>query len=178
MIFVGRLIESQKRVSYVLKIWKQIEKNPLLDEWVLSVVGYGKDEHFYHWLAKKYKLQRIRFEGQQNPKLYYRRATIMMSTSSYEGWPMVMMEAMPMGCCIMAFDSYDAVNDIISNGYNGFVIPDNNIEQYVKCLTDLMLNSEKHIELGSHAIETCQRFTMEKVASKWQELILKMSDEH
>lgn len=174
VIYVGRLVEAQKKVSYILKIWKQIEKNPLLRDWKLSVVGDGKDELFYRWLTRKYNLQNVSFEGRQDPRPYYKRASIMMSTSSYEGWPMVMMEAMPMGCCVVAFDTYDAIRDIVEDGYNGFVVPDNAIKAYAECLTELMLNAEKRHAVGVHAMETCQRFSMDTIAGKWQSLFLKM----
>lgn len=48
VIFVGRLVEAQKRVSAVLKVWKLIENNPLLTDWKLTIVGEGKDELFFH----------------------------------------------------------------------------------------------------------------------------------
>jgi len=78
------LVEAQKRVSAVLKVWKLIENNPLLTDWKLTIVGEGKDELFFHWLTNKYKLKRVSFEGRQDPKHYYERASIIMVTSACE----------------------------------------------------------------------------------------------
>lgn len=171
VIFVGRFHEPQKKVSSVLKIWKQIEKNTLLDDWTLSIIGSGKDEPFYHWLANRFHLKRVTFHGRQDPKPYYRKASILISTSAYEGWPMVLMEAMPMGCCCLAFDSYDAVHDIIQDGDNGRIIPNNNIRTYYKALAYLMLNEEKRIAMGLSAIESSKRFSMEIIGEKWRKLL-------
>ena len=170
VVFVGRLTEEQKRVSYALKIWQIIEKNPLLQEWKLTIVGDGEDEEFLFWLAKKYHLKRVSFEGRQDPMPYYKRASIMMLTSSYEGWPMVMMEAMPMGCCCISFDSFGAIYDMVDDGYNGRVVPNNNLQNYASCLSELMLDDEKRIMMGINAIESSKRFTIEKIGTRWHNL--------
>lgn len=172
IIMVGRMWESQKKVSIALKIWKMIEQDPKFQEWTFSLIGSGQDEEFYHWLAKRYQLKRVRFEGRQDPKPYYERAAIFISTAGYEGWPMVLMEAMPMGCCCLSFDSYVAIHDIIEDDYNGKIIPDNDIMEYVKCLTELMLDDEKRITIGINAIESSHRFSMEIIGDRWRELFV------
>lgn len=170
VIFVGRLQEPQKRVSAALKIWRLIEKNSMLDEWTFRIVGKGKDEPFLRWLAEKYQLRRVSFEGRHDPKPYYKRASVMISTSAYEGWPMVLMEAMPMGCCCFAFDSYDAVYDIIKNENNGRIIHNGDIKAYYQALAEIMLNDDKRIAMGKSAIESSKRFSMEIVGEKWRRL--------
>lgn len=177
VILVGRLAEDQKRISYALKIWQLIETNPMLVDWKLSVVGNGKDEAFCFWLAKKYNLKRISFEGRQDPKPYYKRASIIMLTSGYEGWPMVLMEAMPMGCCSISFDSFGAIYDIIEDGYNGKIVPNNDIHSYYKVLSEIMLDNSKRTEMSIHAIESSHRFTMEIIGKRWRELYSELSEE-
>ena len=170
VLMVGRMQQSQKRVSIALKIWKKIEKNPLLADWTLTLVGNGPDEEYLHWLAEKYQLKRVRFEGRQDPKPYYERSAIFISTAGYEGWPMVLMEAMPMGCCCLSFDSYDAIHDIIKDGHNGRIIPNNDIKRYTKALMELMLDNEKRSEIGIHAIKSSCQFAMEKIGEQWHRL--------
>lgn len=170
VLMVGRMQESQKRVSLALKIWKKIEQNPLLGDWTLTLVGNGQDEEYLHWQAEKYQLKRVRFEGRQDPKPYYERSAIFISTAGYEGWPMVLMEAMPMGCCCLSFDSYDAIHDIIKDGYNGRIIPNNDIKGYAKRLAELMLDHDKRTEIGIHAIESSHQFAMDKIGTQWHKL--------
>ena len=174
VIFVGRLVEAQKKVSAILKIWQLIEKNPLLTDWTLKIIGEGKDEAFLRWLTKRYQLKRVSFEGKQDPKPYYEKASLMISTSAYEGWPMVLMEAMPMGCCCLAFNSYDAIHDIIKDGENGKIIPNNHIKDYYKTIAELMLDDEKRITMGKSAIESSKKFSMEIVGEKWRSLLSEM----
>ena len=170
VILVGRLDEGQKRISYALKIWRLIEANPLLNDWKLSIVGNGRDEDYCLWLAEKYYLKRVSFVGRQDPKPYYKRASILMLTSGYEGWPMVLMEAMPMGCCCISFDSFSAINDIIKDSYNGLIIPNHDLKTYYERMSTLMLNENKRIEMGKHAIESSHQFSMDKIGAKWKKL--------
>ena len=172
VLYVGRFHEPQKRVSIALEIWKMVENNPALDDWSFRIIGDGEGEGFLRWVAEKNNLRRVCFEGRHDPRLYYKRASVLMSTSSYEGWPMVLMEAMPMGCCCVAFDSYDAIHDFIEDGENGCIVKNNDVKGYYQRLEELMMNEDKRIEMGTNAIESSQRFSMEKVAAKWQRLLL------
>lgn len=177
VIVVGRTREPDKRLSYALKIWKLVESNPQLNDWTLSIIGNGYDENFYHWLAKKYNLSRISFVGHQDPRPYYRRASILMSTSSYEGWPMIFMEAMPMGCCCLAFDSYDSVHDIFRDGHDGCIVAENDFQGYYERMASLMSDEEKRIQMGMNAIDSSARFSMEIIGNRWKELFEKVVQE-
>ena len=177
VLMVGRMQESQKRVSKALKIWKMIEQNPMLEDWSIRFIGDGDEFEFHQWLAKHYKLKRVLFNGQGDPMPYYQQDAILISTSCVEGWPMSLMEAMPMGCCCFSFDSYDAVHDIIEDGYNGKIIPNDDLEAYVNCLTELMLDDSKRVVMGVNAIESSYRFIMDKIGEKWHELFVKMMEE-
>ena len=177
VIIVGRTREPDKRLSYALKVWKLVENNPQLNDWILTIVGGGYDENFYHWLVKKYNLSRISFVGLQDPRPYYKRAAILMSTSTHEGWPMIFMEAMPLGCCCLAFDSYDSVHDIFRDGHDGCIVPENDIQGYYERMASLMSNEEKRIQMGMNAIDSSARFSMEIIGNRWKELFEKMVQE-
>ena len=61
-------------------------------------------------LAKGLRLERIFFEGRQDPRPYYRESSLFMMTSLYEGWPMTINESLQFGCVPFAFD----VNSVIA----------------------------------------------------------------
>jgi len=87
---------------------------------------------------------------------------------------MVLVEAMPIGCCCFDFDSYDAIHNIIKDGENGKIIPDNNIKAYYQALSELMLNDEKRTSIGGMAIESSKKFSMEIIGEKWRSLLSEM----
>ena len=87
---------------------------------------------------------------------------------------MNLVEAMPMACCCLAFDSYEAVPDIITDGEDGRIIPDNNIKAYYHALSELMLNDDKRTSMGGMAIESSKKFSMEIIGEKWRSLLSEM----
>lgn len=170
ILVVQRFDDFSKRVSLVLKIWNLVEKNPSLVDWKLTLVGDGPSMPYYRYLTKKLNLQRVTFTGHQYPVEYYRNASIFLMTSSIEGWPMVLMEALQMGLPLIAFDSFGALHDIIQDGYNGKLIPNNDINSFYQYLSFLMLNDEKRLQMNFNALEASRNFEMDVFINKWVKL--------
>lgn len=61
-------------------------------------------------------MERVVFTGWQDPESFYRDASILCLTSDFEGWGMVLTEAMTFGAVPVAFNSYAAITDIIDDG--------------------------------------------------------------
>lgn len=170
VIVVGRLYEAQKRLTAVLKIWRKVENNPLLQDWNLTLIGEGTSGDYYKWLAAKYNLKNIHFVGRQDPIPYYRRASILLSTSAYEGWPMILMECMPMGVVPCVFNSYGAAKDIISHKQNGMLSPEYDLKAFYQNLILVMQNDEMRHNLAVQAIESSRRFDVSIIGQKWHQL--------
>ena len=129
VLAVSRMQEDQKRIFCMLRIWAKIYK--YYPDWKLVIVGDGPDLTIYKQIASK--LSNITFEGHSsNVQSYYKKSKIFMMTSIWEGLPMTLIEAMHYGCVPIAFDSFAAVYDLIDNGNNGFIIPNNDIDGFVK----------------------------------------------
>jgi glycosyltransferase involved in cell wall biosynthesis len=168
VLIVARMDESAKRISYALKIWRKVEKQHA--HWNLNIVGDGLDKAYYQYLAKKWKLKNVQFLGWQNPINFYKSASIFMMTSVSEGWGLTLVEAQQMGVVPIAFNSFPVIHDIIQDGYNGCIIPNNNINAYAKQLSLLMQDDEKRNYLSKNAMVSCQKFSIEKFIEKWTEL--------
>lgn len=171
VIIVGRLYEPTKRVSYALRVWKMIEKDSNLNDWKLTIVGEGISDGYYKWLAKKYKLKNVQFVGRQDPKPYYRKASILLSISSHESWPMVIMESMPMGVVPCVFNSYSATSEIIDHNVNGMIAPDNDLQAFYTSLKDLMRNDQKRIQMAEAAINKAKSSDMNIIGKQWRTLL-------
>lgn len=167
VLVVASLLESSKRISLVLKIWKKIEVTGMPNNWKLTIVGKGEDEQYYKYLSKKLNLKNISFEGWQNPIEYYKRASIFLMTSLYEGWGLTLTESQQMGVVPVAFDSYEALHDIIKNNYNGLIIPDNDIDQFAERLKWLMLHDEERRQMAINSLKSSLQFSMDNVTNQW-----------
>jgi len=172
ILYVGRINTSQKKVDLLLKIWEEIyKKHP---DWSLSIVGDGEERYDLEKQATKLGLERIKFYGLQNPIPFYSRAKILMMTSAYEGFPLVLAEAQIFGTIPFAFDSFASVRDIITNEENGFLIEPFNVQQYVKCISELMKNEEKMKIMALNCQKTADKFSIEEVGEVWIELFHKL----
>ena len=170
-LVVSRLVETPKRISYAIKAWAEIEKDSELQEWNLKIVGSGPAEDSYKELTLKLGIKRIDFGGRQQPKPYYEESSLLLMTSSYEGWGLTLTEAQQFGCVPIAFDSYSSIHDIITNGENGFLIENNNIQLFTEKLKLLMKDKKMLNNMAKDAISSSHRFELYKIIYHWLKLI-------
>ena len=170
-LVVSRLVETPKRISYAIKAWAEIEKDPELQEWNLNIVGSGPTEDSYKALTQKLGIKRIEFCGRQQPKPYYEESSLFLMTSSYEGWGLTLTEAQQFGCVPIAFDSYSSIHDIITNGENGFLIENNNIQLFTETLKFLMKEDNARNRMAKDAIASSHRFELNNIINNWVKII-------
>jgi glycosyltransferase involved in cell wall biosynthesis len=173
VLIVSRLDEIQKRISLSIQIWAALEKNTELTDWHLKIVGHGEAETDYKKMVKDLGLKRISFEGRQNPLNYYKESSIFMMTSAYEGLGLTLTEAQQMGCIPIAFDSYSSVFDIIENGKNGYIIKNNNLEDYICKMKSLMTNKNLRNNMAHQAILSSKRYELPQIIDNWEHIICK-----
>lgn len=171
VLIVSRLAEYQKRISLALEIWGKIKHYPESVDWVLDIVGHGENADTYKCIVEEQNIPDVVFHGVQQPESYYVNSSIFMMTSRSEGWGLTLTEAMQFGCVPIAFNSYASVNDIISNHKDGFIIEDNNVDDYVDHIIMLMKDSSLREKMALSAISNCKRFSVSKVAEKWNLLL-------
>lgn len=173
ILYVG-LFNAAKGTQRLIKIWNKIyQKFP---DWEMIIVGTGEDLLLQRLKRLGSKLPRLRFEGLQKPEKYYIEASIFCMTSNYEGWGMVLTEAMQFGCVPIAFESYESITDIITNKKDGFLIKPFDIKEYVRKLELLMSDQQLRKKLASNAIESVKRFDIDKVADKWEIVLNKVKN--
>lgn len=174
VLFVGRIYEYHKRISYVLKIWKILESNESLKEWSLKIVGDGPDMLLSQKLCKELNLQRVSFEGFKDPRPYYEQASLFMMTSRFEGFGMTLVEAQQYGVVPVVMDTYLSLHDIITTGENGEIVKDNDFEGYVAVMEELMTNVEERKQLALQGLKSCTKFKVCSIVDKWEELFVEI----
>lgn len=164
--FVGRL-SWQKRPDILLEIWKRVEHK---SEWHLYILGDGNLRPLLEKRIKEEKIKNVTLEGCQDPRPYLRRAKILCLTSAYEGFPLVLFEAMGFGLAPIAFDTFGSARDIIRDGYNGCLVSGMNKDIYADVLLDLMENNEKLKMYQANAIEVAKNNVVDEVGKHWEKL--------
>lgn len=171
VLIVSRLDDAPKKLTIALRIWGNIKHNPIAKDWELKIVGTGPDEEMYHRIVKREHLPDVIFTGRMNPVPYYKEASIFMMTSKSESWGLTLTEAQQMGVVPIAFNTYESLTDIITDGIDGRIISEGDIEGYSNALIQLMGDRKKREVIAEKGLTTCRRFSSEKIAAKWWKLI-------
>jgi len=165
LLSVGLLV-GNKRVDRLIDIWNAIHKR--YPDWNLRILGEGEEGYVKALKLRASKAERVFFEGFQNPKDYYLQSRIFCMTSNYEGWGMVLTEAMQCGSVPIAFNSSGAFSDIIEHDRNGVLAQPFDMKEYERKLCELMDNEELLQTLSENAKEDIQKYSVEKVVDLWE----------
>lgn len=169
IIYLGRIDYNQKRVYRVIDTWARLEKK--FPDWKLTIVGDGVERKNVEKLVADYDLKHVSFEGFQQPKPYYERASILLLTSEYEGFPLVLAECMSFGVIPVVYDSYSAVRDIIDDGKDGIVIPYEkngyDADKAAGMLAQVMQNDSLRDMMAHAAIEKSKAYSVERIYQEW-----------
>ena len=172
LLYVGRLVWNQKRVDRLVGIWKRLYK--YFPDWEMVIVGGGPMEQ--ELKRRCSRLERVIFTGYQDPEPYYKEGSILCLTSDFEGWGMVLTEAMTFGVIPVAFNSYAAVTDIIEDGKTGILVPPFSSSKYADALRKLMTNRDLLEHMSQMCIHSVSRFDIQHVASQWEEQFTKLKN--
>lgn len=172
VLIVSRLEERAKRLSRALRIWRSIEREVGFEDWKLTIVGTGPDAEYYKAMASRLGLRRVSFEGRQEDLLpYYRRASVFLMTSAYEGWGLTLTESQQMGVVPVVYKSYRSVTDIIDDGINGVLVRDGDQASYIRGLKALMADTDRRCKMAAHAISSSHRFETGTIVRRLLDII-------
>lgn len=164
ILFCGRLLFHQKRPDRVLQAWSLVQDR--MSDWNLVIVGDGPFRTQMQQLSVRLSLQRVEFVGFKDPVEYYKESAILCMTSNYEGWPMVLAEAMQYGCVPVAFDSFKSIHEIIQDGVNGFLIEPFDIKAYAEKVASIANDEMLHL-YSENAISSVEKFSYENIVKQW-----------
>lgn len=176
ILFVGRLEFSPKRLDRLVKIWARIKNKK---DWKIQVLGDGKDKAFYESICTKYNVHNIEFLGRVDPLPYYQKASILCITSTHEGFCMVATEALQNEVIPIAFDSYEAVWDIIQNGHNGYIVKSFSLNKYRNILEKLINSPQLRNQIRNNIrIQNMglHKFNAKQISNEWHKLIQDVTD--
>ena len=168
IILLARLM-PQKRIDLMIDIWAKLAKE--YPEWKVKVLGEG--------ILRPQLETKIRMLGLQDSFLLpgevkdvtseLQASGILCLTSEYEGFGIVLIEAMAKGIPVIAFE-YVGVHDIINDGVDGFIIPFGDVDGYAEKLKQLMTDKELYKRLATETLISVHKFDKEKVMKKWDAL--------
>lgn len=169
VLYVGRLTAEPKRVDRLLRIWSGMEE--VVPEWTLNVVGDGEERSNLEKLSRDLKLKNVYFRGFQETSSYYRTASILCLTSTYEGAPMVIPEAQSYGTVPIAFGSVESIYSLIDDGMNGLIVPPFDEKAFAADLLKLIQDEKRLNDLSENALTKVKDLDVESIGLRWLKLL-------
>ena len=172
ILMVARLIRS-KHQDQLIEIFAGLDA----PDWKLVLVGddHLKQSNRKNWEKLAMDLgvsDRVVFTGKRNDvDTYYQRAKIFAFTSSSEGFPNVIGEAMSAGLPVVAYDCVAGPAEMIEDRKNGFLIPLFDKQLFSEKLNFLIKNENKRIEMGLNSRNYIERFSKSKICEQFYETI-------
>ncbi|MGV8947457.1 MAG: glycosyltransferase family 4 protein [Lutibacter sp.] len=171
VICVGK-ISFQKGQDVLLNVWEIVHKR--FPQWQLQLYGKG-NEDFLNTLYLKNNVSH--YLPAKNIVSKYAESSIYVMSSRFEGFGMVLIEAMSCGLPVVSFDCPHGPKDIIANGEDGFLVENGNIKDFADRVMTLMENMELRKEMGANARRNVQRFAAHQIVAKWDALFRNLGDE-
>jgi len=173
IIMLARLM-PQKRIDLMIESWTLVANR--FPDWKVKVLGDGLEkENLKNLINEKGIGDSFILDGavkDVREKLY--RSDVLCLTSEYEGFGIVLIEAMNMGVPVMAME-YVGVHDIIEDGVDGYVVKFGDVKEYADKLALLMSSSDERKRLAKNAYKSVRKFDREVVMEKWCELFDEMT---
>lgn len=171
VIAVGRL-DYQKGFDRLIEAWRIVQQNKAYADWYLDIFGKGEWKEMLQAQIDGYGLQesvKLNAPTQQIGKEYTNSSMLVMS-SNYEGFPMVMIEAMACGLPAVSFDFKCGPKDIIRHGENGLLVKNNDIQSLAEAMMKLMGNEELRRQMSMEARKITDIYSEEVVMKQWIDL--------
>lgn len=169
VIAVGKQ-SYQKGFDRLLNSWALLDRE--FQDWELHIYGKFDENSGLEQLAKSLGIEnQVYFHlPEKNIEEKYRNSSIFVLSSRYEGFGMVLIEAMSCGLPCISFDCNYGPSDIIKNNEDGFLIPNGDEENFAQKLQLLMKNENLRQQMGEKARENVQRFLPQNIVKQWDEL--------
>ena len=166
VIAVGRL-DYQKGFDRLIMAWGMIhEKMP---DWSLDIFGQGEWKDMLRLMIDERGLQHcVRLnEPTKNIGKEYAESSMLVMSSNYEGFPMVMIEAMACGLPAVSFDFKCGPKDIIRHGENGLLVKNGDIQGLADAMMTLMGDEALRKQMSVEARLVTETYSEEKVMGMW-----------
>lgn len=167
LIYVGRF-SKQKDIDSLLRIWAIIHQQ--YPDWRLDIYGEGELKEHYLSIIHKMNANINVYKPTADIMEVYREHSILLLTSLYEPFGLVLPEAMSCGLPVVAFDCPYGPADIITDGVDGYLIEDRDVELFAQRVGQLISDYYLRVQMGKAGIASSKRYRSEVVMPQWVKL--------
>ena len=168
-IAVGRY-NNAKGYKYMIEAWRLVyQQHP---DWKINIYGSGELKEQVRALIHEYGLQDVMIMNEPTDDIMqkYLESSICVVSSRYEGFSMVLLEAMACGVPCVAFDCPHGPRNILHNGEDGFLVKYLDTAELARHISLLMDDEQLRQQIGRKAKANIQRYAQEAVMKQWTDL--------
>lgn len=168
VIAVGRL-DYQKGFDRLLQAWKIVCQNDKYADWYLDIFGQGEWKEMLQQMIDGAEMSNRVCINRPTTNIgeEYAKSSMLVMSSNYEGFPMVMIEAMACGLPVVSFDFKCGPKDIIQPGENGLLVRNGDIEGLAAAMMKLMDDVAYRQRLSENAKGIISTYAEETVMQQW-----------
>ena len=178
VIAVGRL-DYQKGFDRLIQAWEIAQKNESFKDWTLDIFGQGEWQDMLQQMIDKAGLNHNTHINKPTNAIgkEYANSSLIVMTSNYEGFGMVLVEAMACGVPAIAFDCKCGPSDIIDNGKNGLLVKEGDIAGLAEAMMKLMGDEQLRKRMSVNARSVVETYSEETVMNKWISLFTSLTEQ-
>lgn len=166
IICVGRLHE-QKGFDLLIEAFSLIADK--CSEWSVDIYGDGDEKQTLNNLIVSHNLEGRVTINSSTGNIYreYLNSSFFVLSSRYEGFGLVLLEAMSCGLPCISFDCPYGPGDIIEDGCNGFLVDNGNVQKMADKILWMIQNRDSRIEMGKRAKRSIMCYERNEIMKKW-----------
>ena len=168
VVSAGRYM-SEKGFDRLLEAWYHIDSK--FHDWQLYIFGNG-DRHVYQAIVDKYEMNdRVHLmTATTDIAEEFSKSSLYVMSSRYEGFGLVLAEAMSCGLSCISFDCPYGPREIIKDGEDGFLVKNGNIPELTQRIEFMMSQLQLRQIMGQQAIQNIARYQPEAIMPQWFQL--------
>ena len=169
IVAMGRMTR-QKGFDLLLEAFATIAADH--PDWTLEIWGEGPLRGELEARAHAPDLEgRVRLPGRTDDAYaVLAAADLYVLSSRFEGFPMVLCEAMASGLPVLSFDCRTGPREIVRDGIDGVLVPAGDVQELSRELSRLLGDAGTRGALARRAPEILERFGVARVLSRWDEV--------
>lgn len=169
VISIGRLEYQKNFISLIKAFSKVIERHP---DWTLEIYGEGsRKKSLQEYIDKNNLSKNIFLKGFTiDPMTAMRESSIFALSSVFEGFGLVLIEAMACGVPVVSYDCPCGPKDIVTDGTDGFLIGMGDEEKLAEKINFLIENPTERKKMGLAALEKAKKFSKVAIVARWMSL--------